>query len=85
MSELMVPGGIVRIDEAHVWRELSRWLGDGERTITGWSSGPVFFVKLDCRTSGSGFRGSSKLGLEDAVAQALQVANAKHENTPLGD
>ena len=85
MSELMFPGGLVRGDESHVWRELSRWLGDGERSIRAWSTDGVFFSKLECRTSGDGFRGSSKLGLGDAVAQALQAAYAKHEHTPLGD
>lgn len=90
MSELMFPGGIVRIDEGEVWRKLGAWLADGERTVRMWSSqssseGPFLFCKLDCRTSGNSFNGSSRLGAADAVAQALQAAYAKHENTPLGD
>ncbi len=26
MTEILGPCGVIRIDEGHVWRELSRWL-----------------------------------------------------------
>jgi hypothetical protein len=79
MTELMFPAGIVRIDEGHVWAELSRWTSGGDRRVRMasfqgvWSAvleesrGPVITASWD---------GSSRLSLADAVAQALQTAIA---------
>lgn len=78
MTELLFPGGAVRIDENQVWRELSAWLSstNGYGSVTFWQNGDggKFHALLVTEAGGAEYRGSSRLGVPDAVAQALQVA-----------
>lgn len=76
---MQFPGGMVRIDENQVWRELARWMGDalsGEREVM-MSQGHCLLI---CHTLGREVEGKSRLGLADAVAQALQTFNMPAED-----
>jgi hypothetical protein len=77
VTELMLPGGLVRIDESHVWRELSRWIAEtgGDAMLRQEETGfrCRLFIGSDPESS---WAASSRLSLADCVANALQAAVA---------
>ena len=75
MTELHFPGGPVAIDEGRVWARVSEWLGEGmrDRELSAWrgQGGRLVVCLRDGHTC---HIGRSTLGLPDAAAQALQIA-----------
>jgi len=76
----MFPGGIVRVDEAHVWRSLSAWIAAAPgRETRQWRSERIDSFSCQLLDSHGGLvaHGMSKLGILDAIAQALQIAEGR--------
>jgi hypothetical protein len=81
MTELLFPGGVVRIDEGHVWAELAKWskvsTSEKSRNVHMRFIGGRYEVEL-VETTGHALHhhwtGRSALSLGDAAAQALQTA-----------
>lgn len=76
MTELMFPSGLVRIEENHVWVELSRWL-DRNRELGGdVMLRPQGETGFSCRlfVGEQSWSAQSYLSLADAVANCLQAA-----------
>ena len=77
MSPLMFPGGLVVIDEKHVEKRLTEFLGPGRRlemaysAHNGWRS--TLWIDSYC------YQADSALGFWDAVANALQAAYGREE------
>ena len=88
MTEIMFPGGILRVDEGHVWRELSSWIEstNGYGSVSIWKNGDErFHALLLAEAGGDEHRGSSRLGAADAVAQALQCVAMRRERASNGN
>lgn len=76
MAQLHFPGGPVTIDQSQIWRELSTWLGSGwDRQLTvRVASDSLIWATLHDGVHVRSHVGHSRLGLADAVAQALQMS-----------
>jgi hypothetical protein len=75
MTELHFPGGPVAIDEGRVWTRVSAWLGASRTTreVRMRAQEDGRFVVMLSHETGAHI-GRSALGLPDAAAQALQIA-----------
>ena len=81
MSTLQFPGGIAVIDEKKVWQYLSAWICRNEQRGASctFARAPqsdqfVCFLALDLETAH--WEARSRLSIADAVANALQAAEA---------
>lgn len=87
MTDLVFPGGVVRIDESQVWKSMMEWL---KRTPTRHVSkmsdvAGECYVELRESLPSSDYEcwtGYSRLGLGDALAQALQKAHSRPVKEP---
>jgi hypothetical protein len=76
--DLLFPGGVARVNNEHVWTELARYCQETHGgSVSLWQSGEGRYQALLSPEHGTEFRGSSRLSLGDAVAQALQVWRAQ--------
>lgn len=81
MTDMHFPGGMVRIDEARVWSMLSAWITRNETRGASctFARAPntdqfVCFLAMDLESDH--WEARSRLSIADAVANALQAAEA---------
>jgi len=75
MPDLQFPGGIVRIDPEQVWSALQAWLlVDTSRRCSVYHDSQGYCCRLtwDANGADGGTSARSRLGIADAVANALQ-------------